>query len=159
MLALLALSLKTTPRLTVARARILAAMSDIVPIDRSRIPFVHWQMALDGRDGASAIGQIVSGLDDLHQAVRTIVLTEQGTVPLQPLKCTKLLPWIDRSPAEAIPNFTREIFDALTSWEPRIVVEKVTPKARGFSHWVFPVFWYPRADVSRTIRETQVIYG
>lgn len=134
-------------------------MSDILPLDRSRIPFVHWQMALDAGDGTSALGQIVTGLDDLHQAIRTIVLTEKGSVPLQPEKCTRLLPWIDRAPAVAIPNFTREIFDAITAWEPRIVVTKVSPVARGFSHWAFPVFWYPRADVSRQIQMTEVVYG
>jgi phage baseplate assembly protein W len=49
-------------------------------------------------------------------------------VPLQRLKCTKLLPWIDKPPAVAIPNFSREIWNALTTWEPRIVVESVRPR-------------------------------
>lgn len=151
--------LSRTSRSLVARARIVAAMPESLPIDRRAIPFVHWQMALDGDDGSSAIGTIVAGLDDLHQAIRTIVLTEKGTVPLAPEKCTRLVPWIDRAPAEAIPNFTREIFDAITTWEPRIVVTKVTPRAAGFSRWVFPVFWYPRADIAREILMTEVSYG
>ena len=128
-------------------------------VDRARLPFAHWQMALSSGASDAGLGQIVAGLDDLEQAINTIVLTEQGTVPLQPLKCTKLLPWIDKPPAVAIPNFTREIWDALTTWEPRIVVDSVKPRAASFSHWVFPVFWYPRADVARQIRMTEVKYG
>ncbi len=134
-------------------------MSSALPVDRSSIPYVHWQMALDPADGSSALGQIAAGLDDLHQTIWTIVLTEKGTVPLQPEKCTRLLPWIDRSPAEAIPNFTREIFDAITAWEPRVIVERVAPRAVSSSQWLFPVFWRPRADVTAALQVTEVPYG
>lgn len=131
-------------------------MTDI--IDRSRIPYAHWQLRLS-RGGGSAIGQIVAGLQDLEQAIHTIVLTEKGTVPLAPEKCTQLLPWVDKPPAEAIPNIAREIWDALAIWEPRIVVDSVVPKAVSSSHWRFPVFWYPRADVTQELRLTEVSYG
>lgn len=132
-------------------------MTDIV--DRTRIAYAHWQMRLSPAGSSAGLGQIAAGLDDLDQAIHTIVLTEKGTLPLQPEKCTRLLPFVDKPPNEAIPNFTREIWDAITTWEPRIIVESVTPMARGFSHWAFPVFWYPRADVSRQIRLTEVTYG
>ncbi|PZU89125.1 MAG: phage baseplate protein [Chelatococcus sp.] len=128
-------------------------------VDRAQIPFAHWQMALSPAGTDDGLGQIVTGLDDLHQSINTIVLTEQGTVPLQPLKCTRLLPYIDKPPAIAIPNLTREIWDAITAWEPRVVVQRVAPIAAGFSHWRFPVFWYPRADIAREIRMTEVRYG
>ena len=127
-------------------------------IDRNRIAHAHWQMRL-GTFADPATGEIAAGLDDLEQAINIVVLTEKGTVPLQPEMCCRLLPWIDKPPADAIPNFTREIWDALATWEPRIVVTKVAPIARGFAHWAFPVFWYPRADVAREIRMTEVVYG
>ena len=101
-------------------------------IDRNRIAHAHWQMRL-GTFADPAIGEIAAGLDDLEQAINIVVLTEKGTVPLQPEMCCRLLPWIDKPPADAIPNFTREIWDALATWEPRIVVTKVAPIARGFS--------------------------
>lgn len=128
-------------------------------VDRAQIRFAHWQMALSPAGTDDGLGQIVVGLDDLHQAINTIVLTEQGTVPLQPLKCTRLLPWVDKPPAVAIPNFTREIWDAITTWEPRVVVDSVKPRAVSDSRWIFPVFWYPRSDVAREIRLTEVAYG
>ena len=126
-------------------------------VDRRTIPYLHWQHRLGLPQ--SALGEIVHGLDDLEQALETVVLTEKGTVPLQPEKCTRLLPFIDRPPAVAVPNFVREIWDALTTWEPRIVVAEVKPRQVAFHHWRFPVFWYPRADISRQIRMTEVNYA
>jgi uncharacterized protein len=126
-------------------------------VDRSRIPYLHWQERI-GRN-EPALGEIVHGLEDLEQAIHTIVLTEQGTVPLAPFKCTKLLPYVDRGEAEAIPNFTREIWDAVTTFEPRVVVTSVKPRRIAFSHWKFPIFFFPRADVTRRVRQTEVTYA
>lgn len=131
-------------------------------VDRVTIRHAHWQPRLirnpDPAGGAEALGlgEIVYGLDDLEQAIATIVLTEKGSVPLQPEKCTRIMPYIDRRPDIAIPNISREIFDALTAWEPRIVVERVAISQTDFSHFRFPVFWRARADVARTLRQTVV---
>lgn len=131
-------------------------MTDI--IDRTRIEYAHWQMKLAYR-GTSGMGLIAAGLADLEQAIHTIAMTEKGTVPLAPEKCVRILEWIDRPPDEAIPNIVRELWDGITTWEPRIVVEKVTPMPQSDSHWRFPVFWYPSADVTRQLRLTEVRYG
>ena len=128
----------------------------LAPVDRRTIPYLHWQPRLDRN--APAFGEIVHGLDDLEQTIHTIVLTEKGTVPLAPEKCTELEPWIDRPPAVATPHYVREIWDALATWEPRLIVTEVKPVQVAFHHWRFPVFWYPRADVLRQIRMTEVTY-
>lgn len=122
--------------------------------DHRTIAARHWQLRMGW--SAPAFGDIVTGYDDLAQCINTIVLTEKGTVPGQPEKCTRLMPWIDRRPDYAIPNITREIFDAIRLWEPRIVVEQVRITREDFDHWRFPVFWYARADVTRDIRRTDV---
>lgn len=127
-------------------------------IDRRAIPYLHWQLRL-GRNlvaPASALGEIVHGLEDVEQAIHTIVLTEKGSVPTEPEKCTRLAPYIDRRSDYAIPNITREIFDAIRAWEPRVVVEQVRISQEDFGHWRFPVFWRLAADVTRTIRQTIV---
>ncbi len=127
-------------------------------LDRGLIPYAHWQMAL-GRNiapPATALGEIVNGIADVEQAINTIVLTEKGSVPTQPEKCTALAPYIDRRPDFAIPNITREIFDAITAWEPRVIVERVAITREDFGHWRFPVFWRLRADVTRTLRRTVI---
>lgn len=127
-------------------------------LDRRDIAHLHWQPML-GRNvvaPASTLGQIVHGLADVEQAINTIVLTEKGSVPTQPEKCTRLMPYIDRRPDYAIPNITREIWDAITAWEPRVIVERVAITREDFDHWRFPVFWRLRADVTRTVRLTVV---
>lgn len=126
-------------------------------VDRRTIPHLHWQHKLGL--AASTLGEIVFGLDDLEQAIATICITYKGSVPLQPEKCCDLLPYIDRAPAVAIPNLAREIWDGIAAWEPRVVVEKVVPRPLGDSRWLFPVSWYPRADVTRQIRLTEVTFG
>lgn len=125
-------------------------------LDRRTISNLHWQPRI-GRNGTDTLGQIVTGLDDVEQCINTIVLTEKGSVPTQPEKCTRLAPYIDRRPDYAIPNITREIFNAVKLWEPRVVVERVTITQEDFAHFRFPVFWRLRADVLRTIRQTVVI--
>jgi phage baseplate assembly protein W len=127
-------------------------------LDRRVIPYLHWQPRLgrNAPDPQEALGRIVHGLDDVEQAINTIVLTEKGSVPTQPEKCTRLMPYIDRRPEYAIPNITREIWDAITAWEPRVIVERVAITREDFDHWRFPVFWRLRADVTRTVRRTVV---
>ena len=124
-------------------------------LDRRDIPFAHWQPRI-GRD-ASAFGDIVSGVDDIEQCIRTIALTEKGSVPTQPEKCVSLQPYLDRRPSYAIPYIARELFDGLTLWEPRIVVAQVKITPEDFEHWRFPIFWYPRNDVLRDIRRTLIV--
>lgn len=127
-----------------------------MPIDRRTIRNLHWQPRVS-RAGADTLGEIVTDIADVEQAINTIVLTEKGSVPTEPEKCTRLLPYIDRRPDFAIPNITREIFDAITAWEPRVVVERVAISAVDFAHWRFPVFWRLRSDVMRTIYQTTII--
>lgn len=123
-------------------------------LDRRTIPYVHWQARL-GR-ATPRFGEIVHGVDDLEQAIMTIALTEKGSVPTEPEKCVELRPYLDRRPAYAIPYITRELFDAITLWEPRVVVEEVRVTAEDFDHFRFPVFWRPRGDVAREIIRTVI---
>lgn len=125
-------------------------------INKAAISNVHWQMRLD-RAGGDGLGAILVDSDDVEQAIGNIILTEKGSVPGQPEKCTRLAPYIDRRPDFAIPNITREIFDAIALWEPRVIVEEVKISREDFDHWRFPVFWRLRDDVLRDIRQTIVL--
>jgi hypothetical protein len=127
-------------------------------LDRRDIPFLHWQPRLARGQAAQGggLGEIVHGLDDVEQSILTIVLTEKGSVPGQPEKCCRLAPYIDRRPDVAIPNISREIFDAIAIWEPRVVVDRVAITRVDFAQWSFPVFWRLRADVTRELRRTLV---
>lgn len=127
-------------------------------LDWRDIPYRHWQMRLGrGRALADApLGEIVTGLDDVEQSIMTIVLTEKGSAPGQPEKCCRLAPYVDRRPDVAIPNISREIFDAIAIWEPRVVVDRVAITRVDFAQWSFPVFWRLAADVSGPLRRTVI---
>ena len=125
--------------------------------ERFHTSHLHWQLRV--RLGAEAPwGEIAAGLDDLEQSIRTIALTPPGSVPLAPEKFCAALDYIDRPPAVAIPMISREIFDALSRFEPRIElagpaqVEMLAPH-----HFRAVISWRPKADVLAEIVRTEVI--
>ena len=125
--------------------------------ERFQTPHLHWQLRV--RPGAvPPWGEIAAGLDDLEQSIRTIILTPPGSVPLEPEKFCSALDYIDRPPAVAIPAITRETFDALTRFEPRIeLAEPVQVEMLAFHHFRAVITWRPRADVLADIIRTEVI--
>jgi len=119
------------------------------------IPYQHWQMRVSR--ATDPIGAVVVAEADLDQAVRLIIATEKGSVPIAPEKCCRLMPYVDRRPDWAIPYLTREIVDALNTWEPRIKCDSVTVTwTETFGQFRVVVRWYPIADVTRRVRETIV---
>jgi len=124
--------------------------------ERFDTPHLHWQLRV--RPGAAAPwSEIAAGLDDLEQSIRTIVLTPPGSVPLEPEKFCAALDYIDRPPAVAIPMISREIFDALVKWEPRIeLAEPVRVEMLAPHHFRAVIAWRPRADVLADIIRTEV---
>ena len=118
-------------------------------------PHLHWQHRV--KPGADAAwGEIVTGIEDIEQSIQIIVLTPRLSVPTEPDKFCDALNYIDRPAPVAIPIITREIFDALTVHEPRIIVDRVEVTAVAFEHFAVPVFWHPREDVLSDIRRTVV---
>jgi len=124
--------------------------------ERFTTPHLHWQLRI--RPGATPPwGEIAAGYDDLEQSIRTIILTPPGSVPLEPEKFCAALDYIDRPPAVAIPAISREIFDALSRWEPRIeLAEPVRVEMVAFEHFRATILWRARADVQADIRRTEV---
>ena len=124
--------------------------------ERFHTPHLHWQLRV--RPGTEAPwGEIAAGLDDLEQSIRTIVLTPPGSVPLEPEKFCAALDYIDRPPAVAIPMISREIFDVLVKWEPRIeLAEPVRVEMVVPHHFRAVIAWRPRADVLADIIRTEV---
>ncbi len=66
-----------------------------------------------------------TAIDDLSQSITNIVLTPKGSVPTEPEKGCDVLGAIDKHPSIGIPYLTREIWDAITLWEPRVTIEQV----------------------------------
>lgn len=133
------------------------------PVDRSTIRFRHWSHRVARRDPATGAapdvwGKFVTAVDDLEQSIINIVLTPKGSVPTEPEKGVDWPGVIDKHPSIGIPLLTREIWDALSIWEPRIVVKKVEVAMPAFAHFSMPVFWRPAESVLDDLRLTEVTY-
>lgn len=132
------------------------------PVDRSSIRFRHWSLKVArlAADGSTpqVWGEIVSAVDDLDQSIANLILTPKGSVPTEPEKGVDWTGVIDKHPSIGIPMLTREIWDALAIWEPRIIVQRVEVQMPAFSHFVVPVFWRPIESVLDDLRVTEVAY-
>lgn len=133
-------------------------------IDRRKITNKHWSMKVARRDRETGVmpdtyGEVVLALDDLHQAITNLILTPKGSVPTNPEKGCDILSAIDRHPDIGIPLLTTAIWDALSMWEPRIVLEKVTVSMTAFSVFSAKVLWRPVASLMDELQVTEVAYG
>ncbi len=122
-------------------------------LDWRTINYAHWQMRR-GQPGAALFGHL-----DVEQAVQCIALTEKGSVPLEPNKCVRLLPWVDAPEPVARPNIVRELWDGVATYEPRVVLEEILPSRIADSRWLFLINLHLAGDVERKRVTIEVPYG
>lgn len=91
----------------------------------SDIKSVNWQLSVLG------IGQISEGIDDIRQCVQLILTTTKGSDPLRPLFGSDIWQHVDKPVTVASALISAEIVDALTKWEPRIVLKKIIHNTDG----------------------------
>ena len=82
---------------------------------------LHWQAAL-GR-----VGEIVTDLDDIKQCLHVIAVTPKGSVPLQPEFGCDAWQYLDMPVLFQVPHLVRELTDAWRRWEPRIILQEISP--------------------------------
>ncbi len=116
---------------------------------------LHWQAKVQP-DKSDAWGQTVSGVEDVQQAIQIIVLTPKLSVPDEPEKFCDALNYIDRTPAIAIPEISREIWDALTRWEPRIILDKIDVSQENFHQFKAVIEYHLVEDIEQKIRRTEL---
>lgn len=97
---------------------------------------IHWSPKL------GAQGETVTGVDDIAQCMRIILETHKGSDPLRPLFGSDVYLYIDRPLPAAAPHIVREAWDAIATWEPRAVVERIVVTS-GVAHAVVEVHWHP----------------
>lgn len=85
-------------------------------------------------------------------------MTPKHSVPTEPKKGCDIESAIDKHPDIGIPLLTREIWDALTIWEPRIELQKVDVVMVQYSHFSTQVFWKPIESVVADQFVTEVLY-
>ena len=133
-------------------------------IDKDKITHRHWSLKVGRADSGTGVaadsyGAAVFAIDDLSQSIANIILTPKGSVPTEPEKGVDVLGATDKHPSIGIPFLTREIWDAIGLWEPRVVVEKVEVLELAFSHFITRVFWRPTESVLDDLLVTEVTYG
>lgn len=71
-------------------------------------------------------GDVVMDADDINQCILTILRTQKGTDPVNPLFGIDLLKWIDKPVNELIPGIIAEIVSQVSIFETRALVKQVT---------------------------------
>ena len=98
-----------------------ATLADITSSD--------WSLMLDSTAAAaglsSGLGNVVQGLADIDQCVRIILTTPKGSDRFRPTFGCDLWQYIDQPINIVTAHIVREVYEALTTWEPRIIVESV----------------------------------
>jgi len=113
----------------------------------------HWQPAL-GR--ARLDGELVTGVNDIDQAVRIILATPPGSDAHRPQFGCRVRDYIDWPIERARPHIVREVVAALNRWEPRMRLERVQVEAGSQQqpeHVMIRIVWRAADGV---IRQTQV---
>lgn len=82
----------------------------------------NWQLSLQGA------GFVEEGLADIRQCIDVILRTVKGTVPLQPQFGSDIYQYIDKPVSTCVPNVKKCIIEALTIWEPRVSIVRITHK-------------------------------
>lgn len=99
-------------------------MTDVLPI--SQIDNVNWQMRLGDLSGdADHIGEIVTDFEDIDQAIRIILTTPIGSVPLRPDFGSRLYDLLGEPVALTLSAIEREAGEAIARHETRITVTGV----------------------------------
>lgn len=101
------------------------------------------------------LGAIVVDADDLHQCIRTILLTPRGSLALEPEFASDLFDHVDKPLDVARPLVVRDTIDAIARWEPRIDVQSVAVTIPEFARLQVDVVWVVRD--SAFVAQTEVL--
>src|SRR5258708_39684476 len=102
------------------------------------ITSADWSLELDATAGGgpgSGIGNVVQGVNDVHQCIQIILTTPKGADPLRPTFAVDLWQYLDAPINLATPAIVREVTEAILRWEPRgeVVGVTVAPMTDGTS--------------------------
>jgi phage baseplate assembly protein W len=113
-----------------------------------------WSLCLDSSTPQPApgtgIGNVVQGVADINQAIAIILSSPQGCDPLRPLFACNLWQWIDAPINVARPHLVREIFEAITRWEPRVQLLSVVVDLAATAdpaHLIVTIVWRLLVDL------------
>ena len=101
---------------------------------------IHWSPKLGVARNEPC--EKVTGVDDIAQCIRIILETPKGSDPLRPLFGSDAYLYLDRPLPATVPFIIREAWDAIATWEPRAVVERIAVETEN-EHATAVVYWHP----------------
>jgi phage baseplate assembly protein W len=100
------------------------------------IKYNDWQLSVNNPGG------VVESVNDIAQCIRTIVASVKGSDPLRPDFGIDFFKYQDRPINWAIPNVIKDVIDALTTYEPRAEILRLTPTVTQ-ERLQFAIYWQP----------------
>jgi uncharacterized protein len=105
-----------------------------------------WALKVGSNPADNTIGQVREGVAAVHQCIRIVCTTPQGSDPLRPTFAWDMLSVIDLPVTLAIPLIVAGLAAAIAKWEPRAQVISITatpvnPSVDLGSHWDITVVW------------------
>jgi hypothetical protein len=87
-----------------------------------------------------AVGETVTDLADIAQAIHLIVTTPKGSDPHRPEFGAAVLQYLDRPQLEEAPALISEIARAILAWEPRLELVSISPR-HDLAHVTLAITW------------------
>ena len=131
----------------------------INPETQAAIKSLNWQLSTEG------FGIIAQGINDISQSIMLILSTRFGSDPFRPTFGSRIFDHIDTPLLDAAPAIVNEIFDAIGTWENRIVITGITyvfinhdiVEASPYAGIKFNIKWRFRAGF--VVGNTDLVYG
>lgn len=112
---------------------------------------IHWQLSPHTDENS-----VVQGIEDIHQCITTILSTPKGLDVLRPEFGSDHFHYLDRPEDIALPNFTREITEALMIWEKRIDVIRIVFSGSA-PHYGVMVEWKLKDGIHKDlVQQTEI---
>lgn len=122
--------------------------------DLRTLDATYWQPRL------GALGEVVRGLEDIHQSILIILTTPKGSDPLRPDFALDLLAYLSRAFTNVGPKFKSDVILAIARWEPRARVLGLTLDEDLEGRKTLTVRWEPTGDEPTSIQAvTQIVVG
>jgi phage baseplate assembly protein W len=84
-------------------------------------------------------GALAVGVEDVRQCIDIILRSIPGSDPMRPLFGCNAFKYVDKPIDVAVPNVKKEIYEALSLWEPRIEVTSITHQLINTSQLDFTI--------------------
>lgn len=111
------------------------------------------QSEITAKDYSVAIakaGEVVTGIEDIRQALWVILMTEKGSVPYEPFFGCDWFRRIDQPIKESVPQMIQDVRYAIARWEPRAIVQDIQADWSEAKNGVaiIRIYWTVQSGVS-----------